>query len=239
MTPRAGIAGAGPRAGSTAETHRRLGRLHLLVDSLALADAALDGGATTLQVRLKDGTDAERYRLAATIADRCRAAGATCLVNDRADVALAVAADGVHVGADDLPVEAVRRVVGPATLVGGTARGPAMARQLVAEGVSYLGVGPIYATGSKQGLPEPLGLDGLRAVVAAVEVPVLAIAGITAGHLPEVLAAGAWGVAVIGAVAGAADPRAATHELVAAVDAAARAVAEAGDGGGEAGGAAS
>jgi thiamine-phosphate pyrophosphorylase len=209
----AGVSGVG----------ERLGRLHVLVDSLELADAALDGGAPTLQVRLKDGTDADRYRLAAVIAERCRAAGATCLINDRADVAVAAGADGVHVGATDLPVEAVRRVVGLAALVGGTARGPATARRLIAEGASYLGVGPTYPTLSKDGLPEPIGLDGLRAVVAAVdEVPVIAIAGITAGRVDEVLATGAWGVAVIGAVADADDPRAATRELVAAVTRAVR-----------------
>lgn len=208
---------AGARA---ADAVRRLGRLHVLVDSVALADAALDGGATTLQVRLKAGTDAERYRAASVIAERCRAAGAACLVNDRADVAVAVGADGVHVGAHDLPVDAVRRVVGPAAIVGGTARGPATARRLVDAGASYLGVGPTFATGSKDGLPEPIGLDGLRSVVQAVDVPVVAIAGITVERVDEVLAAGAWAVAVIGAVADAADPRAATRELSAAVAAA-------------------
>jgi thiamine-phosphate pyrophosphorylase len=214
-TTRRGPGGVAERA---AEAVRRLGRLHVLVDSVALADAALDGGAPTLQVRIKSGSDADRYRLAATVADRCRAAGATCLINDRADVAMAVAADGVHVGADDLPVEAVRRIMGPTALVGGTARGPATARRLLAEGVSYLGVGPVYTTESKLGLPEPIGLDGLRSVVAAVEVPVLAIAGITADRVDEVLAAGAWGVAVIGAVAGAEDPRVATRRMLATVE---------------------
>lgn len=221
-TGRAG-GGAAAVGGAAAEgaavVEQRLGRLHVLVDSLALADAALDGGAPTLQVRLKDGSDADRYRLAVVIAERCRAAGSTCLVNDRADIAVAVAADGVHVGATDLPVEAVRRVVGSAALVGGTARGPATARRLVAAGASYLGVGPVYATVSKDGLPAPIGLDGLRSVVAAVEgVPVIAIAGVTAGRVDEVFAAGAWGVAVIGAVAGADDPRAATRQLAAAVE---------------------
>jgi thiamine-phosphate pyrophosphorylase len=224
---RSGRGAAGPSASSgplaVEEVRRRLGRLHVLVDSLALADAALDGGAPALQVRLKSGSDADRYRLAAVIAERCRAAGSTCLVNDRADVAVAVGADGVHVGATDLPVEAVRRVVGPAALVGGTARGPATARRLIAEGASYLGVGPIYATASKDGLPDPIGLDGLRSVVAAVDgVPVIAIAGVTAGRVDEVLAAGAWGVAVIGAVADADDPRAATRGLAAAVEHAVR-----------------
>jgi thiamine-phosphate pyrophosphorylase len=219
------VSGASPNGMGVPGGRDRLGRLHVLVDSLELADAALDGGAPTLQVRLKDGTDADRYRLAAVIAERCRAAGATCLVNDRADVAAAVAADGVHVGATDLPVEAVRRVVGPAALVGGTARGPATARRLITEGASYLGVGPIYATLSKDGLPEPIGLDGLRSVVAAVDdVPVIAIAGMTAGRVDEVLATGAWGVAVIGAVADADNPRKATSELAAAVERAVRAL---------------
>ncbi|HEY8526260.1 MAG TPA: thiamine phosphate synthase [Acidimicrobiales bacterium] len=221
------VAGAAAAAG--ADVGRRLGRLHVLVDSAELADAALDGGAPTLQVRLKAGHDADRYQLAALIAERCRAAGATCLVNDRADIAVAVGADGVHVGATDLPVDAVRRVVGPAALVGGTARGPATARALVEAGASYLGVGPVYATASKDGLPDPIGLDGLRSVTGAVAAPVIAIAGITGERVPEVLGAGAWGVAVIGAVAHAADPRAATRQLAVAVERAVAALAEAGD----------
>jgi thiamine-phosphate pyrophosphorylase len=199
------------------DVRRRLGRLHVLVDAEELAAAALDGGAPTIQARLKSGTDAERCATAAAIAARCRAAGALCLVNDRADIAVAVGADGVHLGADDLPVAAARRVVGPAAVVGGTARDPVTARRLVAEGASYLGVGPTYATSSKVGLPAPLGLDGLRAVAAAVDVPVVAIAGITAARVPAVLAAGAFAVAVIGAVAGAGDPRDATRQLYAAV----------------------
>jgi thiamine-phosphate pyrophosphorylase len=195
----------------------RLGRLHVLVDSLVVAEAALEAGAPTLQVRLKSGSDADRFRLAHAIAERCRAAGATCLINDRADLAVAVDADGVHVGADDLPVPAARRVVGPGALVGGTARDPETGRRLVAEGASYLGVGPTFASASKVGLPDPIGVAGVRAVVAAVDVPVIAIAGITAAVVEEVLATGAWGVAVIGAVADSPDPHTATHDLIMAV----------------------
>lgn len=204
---------SGPGAGVAG----RLGRLHVLVDSLVVAEAALEAGAPTLQIRLKSGTDADRYRLARLVAERCRAAGATCLVNDRPDLALAVGADGVHVGADDLPVPAVRSVVGSDLLVGATARDPATARRLVAEGASYLGVGPTFATASKSGLPDPIGVEGVRAVAAAVTVPVIAIAGITADTVAAVLAAGAWGVAVIGAVADAPDPHTATHDLLLAV----------------------
>jgi thiamine-phosphate pyrophosphorylase len=204
-------------SGPAADLARRLGRLHVLVESLIVAEAALEAGAQTLQIRIKSGTDADRYRLAGHIADRCRAAGATCLVNDRADIAVAIEADGVHVGAEDLPVAIVRRIVGPGALVGGTARDPATARRLVDDGADYLGVGPAYATTSKSGLPAPIGVEGVRAVVEAVDVPVVAISGITVDRVDEVLATGAWGIAVIGAIADSPDPHTATHDLLMAV----------------------
>jgi thiamine-phosphate pyrophosphorylase len=200
-----------------ADPERSLGRLQVLVDSLIVAEAALEGGAPSLQVRIKTGTDADRLHLTEAIASRCRAAGAACLVNDRADVALAVGADGVHVGAEDLPVAVVRRLGGPEMLVGGTARDAATGRRLVESGASYLGVGPTFGTASKKGLPDPIGVEGVRAVAAAVSVPVIAIAGITAERVDEVMAAGAWGVAVIGAIADAPDPHSATHEMMLAV----------------------
>ena len=192
----------------------RIGRLHVLVDSVALADAALAGGAPTLQVRVKSGTDRERFTVVAEVAARCRSAGAQCIVDDRADMAVASEADGVHVGARDLPIDAVRRVVGRNLIVGATARDSDTARRLVSSGADYLGVGPTYATQSKDGLPSPLGPEGVGWVAGEVSVPVIAIAGITVERVPEVLAAGAWGVAVIGAVARAADPVGATRELV-------------------------
>jgi thiamine-phosphate pyrophosphorylase len=205
------------RSGRPDASAVRLGRLHVLVDPVALAEAALEGGARTLQVRIKAGTDRHRFETVLAIAERCRDAGAVCLVNDRVDLALAVGADGVHVGADDLPVAAVRRVAGTGALVGATARDPLTAVRLVEAGADYLGVGPVYATGTKDGLPQPLGPDGVAVVARSVSVPVIAIAGITAARVPEVLAAGAWGVAVIGAVAASDDPHLATAELVRAV----------------------
>lgn len=208
-----------------------LGRLHVIIDvsphapdPVALAQAALDGGAPVLQVRPKGVTDAVAYEAVANIAARCRAAGAACIVNDRADLALASGADGVHVGADDLPVDAVRRVLGWPALVGGTARNPATSEQRQADGASYLGVGPVYPTSSKMGLPAPLGCAVVEEVAAAVTIPVIAIAGITVARVGEVLAAGAHGVAVIGAIARASDPRAATAAFVAALTRAAGSV---------------
>lgn len=194
----------------------RLGGLHVLAESIAVAEAALAGGAPVIQVRTKAGTDRQRFGLVDAIVVRCRDAGAVCLVNDRVDLALAAGADGVHLGADDLPVERARTVTPPGFVVGGTARDPRTAQHLVHAGADYLGVGPVWTTTSKKGLPEPIGLDGLRAVTHAVAVPVVAISGVTAARVPETLAAGAAGVAVISAVSAAADPEAATRQLVAA-----------------------
>jgi thiamine-phosphate pyrophosphorylase len=197
-----------------------LGPLHVLTaarggpQALAAVAAAVAAGAPVVQVRAKDCTDRMLYEFAGQVVDICRPAGVTCLVNDRVDVALAVGAAGTHLGADDLPVAAARRVAGPGHLIGGTARDPELARRLVAEGADYLGVGPAYPTTTKAGLPDALGPARIGAVAAAVAVPVIAIGGITAERVPELLAAGAAGVAVVGAVSGAADPAAATRQLL-------------------------
>lgn len=198
--------------------------LHVLTDArggpaaLAAVEAAVDAGAPVVQVRLKGCTDRVLHDFAAAVVEICAGTGATCLVDDRVDIALAVGADGTHLGADDLPVAAARRVAGPAHLIGGTARDPQRARQLVAEGADYLGVGPAYPTRTKTGLPTALGPAGVAAVARAVEVPVIAIGGITADRIPDLLRAGAAGVAVVDAVSGAADPAAATAVLLQALD---------------------
>ena len=192
-------------------------RLHVIVDSLSLADAAFQGGAPAVQVRCKGANDAAVLAECERIVASARRADAVVIVNDRADIALAVGADGVHGGADDLPVAVLRRLVGSDALVGGTARDPDTARRHQDHGASYVGVGPVYATATKAGLPDPLGPARVEKVAAAVDIPVIAIAGITAARVPELLDAGAHGVAVIGAVAHAADPAAATAELLEAV----------------------
>lgn len=197
-----------------AASKRRFPRLHVIVDAVPLAEAALAGGAPAVQVRLKSGTDRERFATTAAIARLCADAGALCVVDDRVDLALAAGAGGVHVGADDLPVPEVRRVAGPDVLVGATARDPDAARARVADGADYLGVGPTYATTSKDGLPDPLGPARVGEVARAVDVPVLAIAGITAAHVPGLLSEGVTGVAVIGAVTRAADPPGAVREFL-------------------------
>jgi len=202
---------------------RRIGRLHLLTDTrpgrdvLATVAAALAGGVDTVQVRVGDEvTDAHAYQLTVAVLDLCRQHGVLCLVNDRLHIAGAAGADGGHVGADDLPMAAARRLLGPDAVLGATARDPTTARALVADGADYLGVGPAYPTSTKDGLPEPIGPAGITAVAEAVTVPVIAIGGVTAPRLPELRAAGAYGVAVVGAICGADDPKAAAADLRAA-----------------------
>ncbi len=202
-----------------------LGRLHVLTDTrdgrdaLAVVQAALSVGAPVVQVRSKGGTDRELHDLAERVARMCDGAGALCVVDDRVDIALAVGAGGTHLGAHDLPVAAARRVAGPSHVLGGTAREPVRAAQLVDEGATYLGVGPSFSTSTKDGLPDPLGAAGVGAVARTVDVPVIAIGGITVERVPELLAAGAHGVAVVAALSDAADPAAATRALLQALGA--------------------
>ncbi|MFY1617784.1 thiamine phosphate synthase [Micromonospora sp. WMMD736] len=200
-----------------------LGRLHLITDTrpgrdpLTVVRAALAAARADLvvQVRVEDSaTDREAYDLAERVLALCAPYGATCLVNDRLHVALAVGAAGGHVGADDLPVAAARHVLGPTGVLGATAREPRSAVAAVVAGATYLGVGPCHATSTKAGLPDPIGSVGVRDVVDAVDVPVIAIGGVTADRVPALRAAGAYGVAVVGAVSSAADPGRATTELL-------------------------
>lgn len=200
-----------------------LGRLHLITDTrpgrdpltVARAALAVAGPRLVVQVRVTDATtDREAYELTCRIAALCAEVGATCLVNDRLHVALAAGAAGGHVGADDLPVAAARRVLGPTAVLGATARTPEAAGRAVADGATYLGVGPCFATTTKTGLPDPIGPEGIRRVAAAVTVPIIAIGGVTPASVPALLAAGAYGVAVVGAIGAAADPGRATADFL-------------------------
>ncbi|RRS00226.1 thiamine phosphate synthase [Glycomyces terrestris] len=206
----------------------RLPRLHVVTDTrvpapgrpdpLTVVEAALAAGARLVQVRPEDHyTDRAAYDFAAAVAERCAEYGAVCLVNDRVHIAQAVGAHGVHLGADDLPLDAGRRLLPARAIIGGTCRDPESARAARRAGATYLGVGPVWGTTTKAGLPRPIGLDGLAAVCAAVDLPVIAIGGITAERAAQCRDAGAHGVAVVGAISAAADPAAATAELLAAV----------------------
>jgi thiamine-phosphate pyrophosphorylase len=173
-----------------------------------------------VQVRAKQLDDRELLDFTREVVATVRPLGATVIVNDRLDVALAAGADGVHLGLDDLPVAAVRALAPDGFLVGGTCRNAEHARAARDAGADYVGVGPVYPSTTKtSGLPDPIGLATLRQAAGAL--PAIAISGITAARVPEVMAAGAYGVAVVAALSRAADPAEAAGALVAAVHGAA------------------
>lgn len=203
-------------------------RLHVLTDrewsrgrsTLAVAAAALDGGATVIQLR--DKTASTRVLVAEGLELRqlTRERGALLIVNDRVDVALAIEADGAHVGQDDMPAALARRMLGAGRILGVSAGTLAEAEAAVADGADYLGVGPIYATRGKADAGAPTSPALLTAIAARCSLPQVAIGGITAEKAREVIRAGAAGVAVITAVVNAEDVAAAAHQLAQSVRAA-------------------
>lgn len=177
--------------------------------------AALEGGARSVQLRNKGDTARALVEIGRELRALTRAHGALLFVNDRVDVALAVEADGVHVGPHDLPVAAVRAMAPPGFLVGRSADDPAVAQRAVTEGADYIGCGTVYATTTKPDAGDVIGLEGLARVARAVRVPVVAIGGITVERAAEIPPTGAAGVAVVGAVMSALDPAEAVRRILA------------------------
>jgi thiamine-phosphate pyrophosphorylase len=172
-----------------------------------LAEVGVDG----FQVRDKAATTRELVELTRVVLAAVRPLGGTVVVDDRLDVALATGADGVHLGADDLPVE-LATAAAPHLLVGATCRDRAAVERAAAAGAAYAGFGPVFATTSKAGLPPALGVPAIT--TASGVLPLVAIGGIAAGRVRPALDAGAHGVAVLGAIWREPDPVAAAKELV-------------------------
>ena len=194
-----------------------LARLFCLVsatDDLDLLEDVAAAGVAGFQVRDKDATSRELVALTRLVLAAVRPAGATVIVDDRLDIALAAGADGVHLGADDLSIADARRVA-PHLVIGATCRHAEAVVRAAADGATYAGFGPVFATASKAGLPAPLGLDAIRRATGVL--PLVAIGGIDAAGARECRDAGAHGVAVIGSIWRHPDPVAAAKELVTAV----------------------
>lgn len=162
-------------------------------------EEALKAGVTVLQLREKDISSRDFYRLALQLRELTKAYGIPLIINDRADIALAVDADGVHVGQEDLPAEAVRRIIGKEKILGVSARTVEEALKAEEDGADYLGVGAVFPSPTKPS-SEAIGLEGLRKIKSRVKIPVVAIGGITRDNAAEVIAAGADGIACISAV---------------------------------------
>lgn len=181
-----------------------------------IVGAVLRGGAEAVQLRHKTLPRGRLLELAMALSAAVHAAGAIFIVNDHLDIAMLAGADGVHLGADDLPVAAARRVAGENFLIGASAGTAAAAVAAVAAGADYLGSGPAFATPIKAGKPA-IGPDGVAAVAAAVSVPVFAIGGIELGNVGQLVAAGVRRACVIRALGASPDPERAAREFVAAL----------------------
>ena len=179
-----------------------------------VARAAVEGGATAVQLRAPDLDEEALTAAARRVGSICRERGVLFVVNDSLEAATVSGADGVHLGQRDDPYRA-RDALGPDMVLGISVEDPEQSRRAEEAGADYLGV-TVWATATKPGAI-PHGLEGVREVVAATGLPVIGIGGIHAGNAGKVLAAGAAGVAVVSAVGAAADPVAATLELAAAV----------------------
>ncbi len=198
------------------------GGLHVLADDdlrwnrdpVEQAEAACAGGASVIQLRVKQAGDAAFLDWGRKIRVLSRQRGIAFVVNDRFDIALAAEADGVHLGQDDLPSSALPNEARARLAIGRSTHSLDQARDALAEPLSYLAFGPVFGTTSKVSPYDPRGLEDLsRVVEMAAPLPVVAIGGVDAERAPAVIAAGAAGIAVISAVASAADPVGATRAL--------------------------
>lgn len=204
--------------------------LYALADTLdrpdlsypTVAERLCAGGARLLQLRVKRRPSRDFLSDALAVGRICRGYGATFIVNDRVDVALATGADGVHLGQDDLPLPAARRLCGPAKIVGVSTHSVAQALAAQAAGADYVGFGPLFDTTSKTTGYTPRGLDRLAEVCDRLAIPVVAIGGITTARAPAALAAGARAVAMIGELVLTPDVARRTADVLAALAAHAR-----------------
>ena len=184
-----------------------------------LVEKAVDGGVTAVQIREKEAGGAEFLEVACQVKQVLAGSCVPLIINDRVDVALAVAADGIHVGQSDLPVDMVRKLVGSGMFVGLSVSSPQQALLGESQGADYLGAGPVFATRTKLDTDPVLDIARIKAITRAVGIPVVAIGGIHAGNVSGLSGTGLAGVAVVSAICAAEDPKSAAEELAACVSA--------------------
>ena len=174
-------------------------RSQSLVDVI---EQAIEAGARLIQYRDKTGTRREMYERAKKLRGLTSARDVTLIINDEIDLALAVKADGVHLGQDDLPIDVARKLLAKGTIVGISTHNISQAAKAESEGADYIGFGPIFKSSTKDSSNVPLGIESVREAVRQVQIPIYVIGGIQFSHLPEVMAAGAAGVAAVSAFSG-------------------------------------
>ena len=201
---------------------KKIGVLHVITDTTLqsrfthteLAELAIQGGADTVQFRQKQGTTRELVATAQAMQSVCERHKVPLIVNDRADIALAVGATGAHFGQDDMPVSIGRRILPAKAVIGASARTEEKILEAITEGADYIGFGPIYGTSSKPDAETAKGLERLRRMCDIAACPVIAIGGIGIETVGDVIRAGAHGIAVISAVCAHPEPHIATQALL-------------------------
>jgi len=183
-------------------------------EPVSLAETLLEAGARIMQLRLKDAPGRDFLAAARAIAAMCRSRDAILIVNDRVDIAMLADAHGVHLGQEDLPLDTARRIAGPGMIIGISTHNLEQARAAENGGADYIGFGPMYPGGLKN-IATGVGLGKLRAIRAAVKLPIVAIGGITEARVAETLAAGADAVAIITDVVKAPDVGAKVRSILA------------------------
>ena len=181
---------------------------------VTLAREALNGGAAMIQLRHKSASGSQLFTWALAIRNLCREYHALFIINDRVDIALASEADGVHLGQDDLPAAAARKLLGNTRIIGVSVSSPEEAVRAEKDGADYIGFGHVYPTVSKLKEHPPLGPENLQKTVQSISLPVVAIGGISIENAPILISRGASGVAVISAVSRAENPSKAAFELM-------------------------
>lgn len=185
---------------------------------LEIVKAAVQGGVTCVQLREKDCSTLDFIDQALAIKNFLKARGVPLIINDRVDVALAIEADGVHLGQTDMPLNIAQKIIGDSMIIGISAESLEDAVEAEKGGADYLGVSPIYATPTKTDTAPPLGLDGLRMIRAAVRLPLVGIGGLNRDNSAAVIENGGDGVAVVSAIVAADDPAAAAANIKQVID---------------------
>jgi thiamine-phosphate pyrophosphorylase len=186
--------------------------------TLKIVQAAVQGGVTCVQVREKDCTTLDFIEQAQSIKEYLQSKRVPLIINDRVDVALAVGADGVHLGQTDMPLDMAKKIIGDSMIIGISAESLEDAIAAEQGGADYLGVSPIYATPTKTDTAPPLGLEGLRAIRQKVNLPLVGIGGLNRDNAAAVIQHGGDGVAVVSAIVAADDPMQAAGDLKQLID---------------------
>lgn len=186
--------------------------------ALEIARDAIEGGVTLIQLRDKKAPLREVLSVGMQIRELCRERGVPFVVNDRVDAALLLDADGVHVGQDDIPASYARKLMGPGKIIGVSAGTAEEASWAVSEGADYLGVGPIYVTGTKKDAGDAIGTALIAQLKERYDLPLVGIGGIHKDNAAPVIQAGADGIAVVSAITRQADPKAASIALYTSID---------------------